>query len=991
MPTRQLSLLTALCLTAAAAQTDLTLFRDGRSDYVIVKPADASPSQAYAAEELQSLIQQMGGGTLTIATDKAPLPAKAILLGNTKYTAQVLGAKPDLESLGTDGFRLCTKPPHVVILGSGVRGTLYGVYELLEHYGGCRWYASYDSVVPKLKAWTIPAIDDTQIPAFVMREPFWYDMFQGDFAARSRANGNRMDLDEQHGGHIRFGGGLFVHTFFRLMPPSEFFGDHPEYYSEIDGKRSADHTQLCLTNPDVVRIMTARVLEKIRQDPEGKLFSVSQNDWRGYCTCDKCKAIDEREGSPSGTLIHFVNQVAEAVEKEFPDAWIETLAYQYTRHAPKTLRPRDNVVPRLCSIECDFSVPFGDSPYEQNQSFVKDMNDWAAISDKLYVWDYTTNFGHYLGPHPNFAALQGNVQFFRDHGVVGLFEQGAYQAPHAEFAELRAWLLAKLLWNPDQEVEQLYADFFAGFYGPAAKLVRTYFDELQALVQPQEQILRIWSPMTSPWYTDEFFSRAQQLWDQAEQLVAGQAPYEFNVRMGAIPVYYARLERWPKQNVQYVWQDGKVQPTGVDPEYQRLAAELRARVTEGKARFSESADRDASEKSMLQGRTEGYQPLTLQAGAWSAAVTPELGGRICVLEGSDQHNYLSPDAGGIDFEPDARNKLAGVCGDPYSVGKTETANLQLRRDVRHVCAIDQQTKLGDEGLEVSYQVTSVRETPWETQPVIRIACDLGDATALAARAGGEWQPIVMPADQVQLSAAVLVPEGTKTIELASTRTGRGVTIALPDVPLQRAFVLADAERGSARLFLKTAPTELPPHGKWSATVKVTPQPKVDGLPEAPPEVKHTAGNVPLEDYLMSIGRYGTWGESVVDPDAGDGSALKLFNTHFEWCLQWRVDPNWFQAGSTYTVRARLKVAKTGQAGEAFWAGVYDTVRKKGYGQVSPRTDAVEDGYQWYDLATWQPEEGQYVWVGPGRFDKEQGKNTAHDGVYIDRFELVKVE
>ena len=133
-----------------------------------------------------------------------------------------------------------------------------------------------------------------------MREPFWWGMFEGDFAARSKANGNRMELTEKHGGKIRFGGGLFVHTFFRLMPPGEFFAKHPEYFSEIKGVRKADRAQLCLTNPNVVRIMTERVLAKIRSDPGGKLFSVSQNDWHGYCTCAKCKAIDDREGSPSG-------------------------------------------------------------------------------------------------------------------------------------------------------------------------------------------------------------------------------------------------------------------------------------------------------------------------------------------------------------------------------------------------------------------------------------------------------------------------------------------------------------------------------------------------------------------------------------------------------------------------------------------------------------------------------------------------------------------
>ena len=87
------------------------------------------------------------------------------------------------------------------------------------------------------------------------------------------------------------------------------------------------------------------------------MFSVSQNDWYNYCQCPACKAIDDREGSPAGTMITFVNQVADAIREDCPDVLIHTFAYQYTRKAPKFVRPRPNVIVRLCSIECCFSHP----------------------------------------------------------------------------------------------------------------------------------------------------------------------------------------------------------------------------------------------------------------------------------------------------------------------------------------------------------------------------------------------------------------------------------------------------------------------------------------------------------------------------------------------------------------------------------------------------------------------------------------------------------
>lgn len=540
----------------------------GAAAYTIVRPADASPSQIHAAEELQKYTEQMTGVKLPILADDGPLPERAILLGSTRHTAALLGGPVDLKALGDDGFHLKTSEPHLLIVGGPVRGTLYGVYELLERFGGCRWYSSWHSVIPQRAALSIPELDETQRPAFAMREPYWFDMFNADFAARNKANGAAMRLEDKHGGGIRFGIGCMVHTFKTLVPPDEFFASHPEYFSEINGKRVKDSAQLCLTNPEVLKIVTARILERIRQDPAAKLFSVSQNDCQKYCTCPACKAIDTREGSQAGTMIGFVNQVAEAVEKDFPNVWIETLAYNYTRTPPKTIRPRPNVVVRLCSIECEFSKPFDRSAAGQNRKFVAEMDSWSAMTDKLHIWDYTTDFRDYLGPFPNVLALQGNLRFFRDHHVVGVFEEGAYQGRHGDFAELKAWLLAKWLWNPDLPAETLLNDFFVGYYGAAAPLVRGYFDEIHAFYQKPGATLSIYDDVLrqAP-VTAEFYTRAVDLWRQAEAAVKDSPAHSYNVRMGAIPALFAHLSRLP---------------AGAKEERRALAADLLARFGEAK-------------------------------------------------------------------------------------------------------------------------------------------------------------------------------------------------------------------------------------------------------------------------------------------------------------------------------------------------------------------------------------------------------------------------
>lgn len=980
-----------LCMAAAGARADLTLASGGASDYVVVTPAQATASQVYAAEELVRFTAQMTGATLRVQNDSEPLPARAILLGVTRYTEQVTGEPADLSRLGDDGFRLKTAGGRLAIVGSGVRGTLYGVYELLERYGGCRWYTSWFSVIPRHAVWTIPELDDSQTPAFVMREPFWFDMFEGDFAARSRANGNRMDLREKHGGKIRFGGGLFVHTFYALVPPGEFFAQHPEYFSEVRGKRTADHAQLCLTNPDVVRLCTERLLERIRKDPGARLYSLSQNDWGGYCTCEKCRAIDEREGSPAGSLITFVNQVAEAVEKEFPDVWIETLAYQYTRTPPRTVRPRHNVVPRLCTIECDFSLPLDVSPYPQNRKFVEDIRGWSAMTDKLYVWDYTTNFAHYIGPHPNFNCLQGNARFFRDNRVVGLFEQGAYQGRHAEFAELRAWVLAKLLWNPDQDMEALYRDFFAGYYGAAAPIVREYFDALQRLTAPPEVALTIWMPPTAAFYPDGFFEEALTRWQQAEAAVKDDPERLYNVRMGAIPIYYALLCRTPPRRTEYAYTDGRFAPRDPDPAYTALARELLSRLAEGKnVRIAESAERQEAFLHQVRAATEGFAVQPLRGAGWTAAVCPELGGRVCELTGNGAPNVVDP-AFGIDVVPEqsdywvpsaraTRGKRTG--DDAMTLSDTYGQGGSLNRDVR----------LTAEGLRIEAAATPAAGAARTLGPVLRLGLDLGRADAVCVRVGdGPWQTVVAEADQTLAFGTIRPGPGPAApLTLASPLTGRGVSVDCAGAPLERLMVLCDTP--NKRLVAVALPVQAEASSREArkASFTVRPVAAVAGLPPVSAPETHAAGRFVIEDAMLSIGHYGEWGEHVADPEAEDGAAAKLFGTHFEWCVQWRVDPAWFTPGARYAVRMRIRVEKSGIPGKAFWAGVYDTLRRRGFGQIEPRVDQVADGYQWYEIAVWTPEAGQYVWIGPGQFDKKAGAASAVKAVFVDRMELVRV-
>ncbi len=522
------------------AMANVTVAEKGTSHYRIVVAANAIPSERYAAEELQRYLERISGAKLPVVTDDQPMTPHEILLGDNAHLLR-LPVRIDFAKLGTDGFVLRTHGNHLIVAGGKPRGTLYGVYALLEEKLGVRWFTPEVEFVPKMERVELTDLNETQVPALDYREVFWVEMMRdADFAARHRQNGHHYRLTEKHGGRavVFF---PFVHSF-DLLIPREVCEKRIEFWPLINGKRVSGYVQRCLSNPELVKMAIERVRQWIKEHPDATIIDVSQNDTGNWCQCPDCKALDDAEGSPAASIIRFVNSIAEAIERDYPQIRIETLAYQYSRKPPKTLRPRKNVIIRLCSIECCFAHPLGTCPSEENRRFRDNIMAWQPVAPLLYVWDYTTNFAHYIQPFPNFEALQANVQFFVKHGVKGLFEQGNYQGGGmGEMAPLRAYVLAKLLWNPETDLERHINDFLHGYYGKAAGCIRAYMELLHRQVREKGYHAHIYDAPTAPFLNnDEFLDGAERLFDEAERSAESEE-IRFRVQVARLPVWYVKL------------------------------------------------------------------------------------------------------------------------------------------------------------------------------------------------------------------------------------------------------------------------------------------------------------------------------------------------------------------------------------------------------------------------------------------------------------------
>jgi len=508
-----------------ATRGSVVLVAKGRPAMTIVIPQPEPPFARRAAEMLQSCVQKMSGAALRIVPSKKPGGKNEISIG---FAARTLPGplRQRAATLVDDGYLVAASNRNIRVVSGGHKGAIYGVVHLLERHFGCRRFSPAAAVFPRRDTLAVGTFTDVENPINQFR------VVNGDFSRDADyADWLRLDTTDD-----MFPRGYYVHTFNRLVPWESWFADHPEYFALMNGKRIKD--QLCPTNPDVLALAIATLQAEMAAQPAKKVWSVSQNDNFSYCQCPACRKVIEEEGSPAGPIIRFVNAIA----AQFPDKIISTLAYQYSRPAPRVTKPASNVQIMLCTIELNRSLPIADDP--TSGSFVQDIQDWSSLTRNLYLWDYTVNFSHHVSPFPNLHVLQSNIQFFTLNGVRQHFQQTNTGAGH-EFSELKSYLLARLLWNPDCDADAVTREFLDGYYGAAGSWIEQYISQLHEALSRGRARLDIYEPPVA--HADDYLSAKNiasynECFDRAEAAVQSDGEILVRVKAARLPLQYAMLE-----------------------------------------------------------------------------------------------------------------------------------------------------------------------------------------------------------------------------------------------------------------------------------------------------------------------------------------------------------------------------------------------------------------------------------------------------------------
>jgi len=537
---------------AASDTSGITLVAEGKAQCVIVT-GDLSPSEQWAVKELRTFLKEMSGAEVeAVGLDKAPASGAVIVVG--EKAARARHGDLDLDSLGDEGFVIKTAGSELIVAGSPKRGTLYGVYTLLESLG-CRWWSPTESHIPRLPTIVVPATDRREVPHLEYRETMYGEIWNDAgrlWCARNKVNGMGGDaMPEEWGGSYSVAG-TRSHNTIDLV--AESVGGQENMKEEMwslarerrSGQTKRVRTEICFTNPENRAAILKSLVKTYRAHPTTKYLSVSAEDNNDYCRCPACAALCEREESAAGLNIDLINYLAEELEKQVPRARLKTNAYLWTRKPPKTIRPRHNVLIQFAPIEADYAHPLAAASNPENKAIKDDIEGWSRITKNLFIWNYVGNRAHYLMPEPDLDSMVSNIRFFVDNGAIGIGEQGTHAGVGTEFVSLRMWVLAKALWSPKTADNTLIDEFLPGFYGPAAPAIRKYIDLMHEYGRKNNYHLGRFTRMAAPFLQPSILAEAEATLREADRAAAGDPILERRVRHAHLPLWYVLAKRGPQ-------------------------------------------------------------------------------------------------------------------------------------------------------------------------------------------------------------------------------------------------------------------------------------------------------------------------------------------------------------------------------------------------------------------------------------------------------------
>ena len=482
---------------SAPAAEGLTLVEQGKARCSVLLAPNAGDDVEFAVDDLVRCVHVMSGAKLQVFHERRQVPPGfvPILIGwNT--------TEPFLETATTDqAFVLRVSADNVVISGSrsSAPGTMFGVYELL-HELGVRWFmpGELGEVIPRHNTVTVPIIEKQEAPDFVGRRI----QYSGHYPS-----GGATETWERRVKLRPTPGIPGSHAFHKWISKEKYFREHPEYFALTNGRRQP--YQLCTSNPEVLRVFCENILAQYRGNPPD-VIPIGPNDGRGFCECDACRALDAGDWDPhynqvsvTDRMIVFFNQVAQRIGKEFPGTKYSFYIYVTHRRPPLKARPDPRLVGMIAPIQlCVIHGTNNRQCPQRSVEWLHLIRGWTSLPLEIWNRDYgSILYGGAYFPLSLTHRWRTEVPLCSKLGIKG-FRIETWVSWSGQM--LDPYLLARLWWDAETDVDALIDDYFNKLYGPAAEPMQRYWQRIdRATASTPYHAIALSSLNLKHWYAPE--------------------------------------------------------------------------------------------------------------------------------------------------------------------------------------------------------------------------------------------------------------------------------------------------------------------------------------------------------------------------------------------------------------------------------------------------------------------------------------------------------
>lgn len=477
------------------AATEYDLVAGGQSRYYILIPENATENEQFAASELQLFLKEATGAELIIcAENEADVTGSFLSVGATKVSEEA-GVTPTYDEVKSNGFVLKTVEDDCYIKGFSDIGTRNAVYEWLSYSVDYECYGKDAIVYTETSDLRLLDFKETIVPSFEWRAATGGEMIYDEETTY------RMQMNKYEEIYVL---GRLVHNSMEVIDPTVYDYTSDEYknwYSEAmytNGQQGGIElpAQLCYSNED----MTAQYIEnvvKLLDEGDANVMLIGMEDNDEWCTCEKCTESKETYGTNSAVMIKFANKVQEAV-----NAWCEEnrpnetpikcifFAYYETVKPPVTYNKETGEyepIDESVVLHEDLGIMYAPITASYIEPFTSDTNAdtaeqikaWSALTDNLHAWTYALNAQRFFATKKTFEVMQSNYKYLLENGTTAIYDQSESQQSNGNTGWCRAkwYVMTKLQWNVNLNMDELLDDFFANYYGAAGDTLRTIFEE----------------------------------------------------------------------------------------------------------------------------------------------------------------------------------------------------------------------------------------------------------------------------------------------------------------------------------------------------------------------------------------------------------------------------------------------------------------------------------------------------------------------------------